>query len=124
MKAKEFIQKFGWNDARVCILNCACPEDRWFMRHGSLVSDQDFDDLKRLVESYELVEKQGGLERVKKAIDGKHIGYTHFYLHSNGRYVFLDHYVDFIPDHAQHIGMFNKAIAEVESCMEVASESN
>ncbi len=124
MNAKEFIQKFGWNDARVCILNCACPEDRWFMRHGDLVSDQDFDDLKHLVESCELVEKLGGLERVKKAIGGKHIGYTHFYLHSNGRYVFLDHYVDFIPDHAHHIGMLNKAIADVESCMEVSSGSN
>lgn len=82
------------------------------------------DQLKQLVESHEVVEKHGGFERVKKAIDGKHIGYTHFYLHSNGRYVFLDHYVDFIPDHAQHIGMFNKAIADVESCLEVSSESN
>ncbi|WP_180109388.1 MULTISPECIES: hypothetical protein [unclassified Acinetobacter] len=76
----------------------------------------DLGDLKRLVESWELVEKLGGLERVKNAINGKHIGYTHFYLHSNNRYVFLDHYVDFIPDHAQHIGMFNNAIADVESC--------
>lgn len=69
MNAKEFIQKFGWNDARVCILNCACPEDRWFMRHGDLVSDQDFDDLKRLVESYELVESFNGLEMAKKFYD-------------------------------------------------------
>ena len=76
-------------------------------------------DLKRLVESHGLVERVGGLDRVKKALDGKHIGYTHFYLHSNDRYVFLDHYVDFIPDHAQHIGMFNKAIKDVEACKEV-----
>ena len=68
MKAKKFIQKFGWNDARVCILNCACPEDRWFMRRGDLVSDQDFDDLKRLVESHELVEKVGGLDDAKSAL--------------------------------------------------------
>lgn len=66
MKANEFIQKFGWNDARVCILNCACPEDRWLMRHGNLVSDQDFDDLKRLVESHELVESYGGLYQARK----------------------------------------------------------
>ena len=75
-----------------------------------------FDDLKHLVDSWELVEKLGGLEKVRKAINGKHIGYTHFYLHSNNRYVFLDHYVDFIPECAQHIGMFNKVIADVESC--------
>src|SRR5690606_7108733 len=77
-------------------------------------------EIKRLVGSHELVERVGGLDRVKKALDGKHIGYTHFYLHSNDRYVFLDHYVDFIPDHAQHIGMFNKAIADVEACKEVS----
>ena len=68
MKANEFVKKFGWNDARVCILNCACPEDRWFMRHGDLVSDQDFDDLKRLVESHELVENWGGLDDAKFAL--------------------------------------------------------
>jgi hypothetical protein len=66
MKANEFIKKFGWNAARTCILNCACPDDRLLMRHGDLISDQDFDDLKRLVESYELVERFGGLEKAKE----------------------------------------------------------
>lgn len=104
MKANEFFKKVGIDAVRSYL---AAYED-------GLTGD-----LKRLVESHELVETLGGFERVKKAIDGKHIGYTHFYLHSNGRYVFLDHYVDFIPDHAQHIGMFNKAIADVESCVGV-----
>src|SRR5690606_6967170 len=125
MKANEFVKEYGIDIARECL------EERpknWETCHLKLSNFElvkyipspldfiDVDDLKRLVESHELVEKQGGLERVKKVIDGKHIGYTHFYLHSNGRYVFLDHYVDFIPDHAQHIGMFNKVIADVESC--------
>jgi hypothetical protein len=95
MNAKEFIQKFGWNDARVCILNCACPEDRWFMRRGDLVSDQDFDDLKRLVESYELVEKLGGLDEAKI----------------------------YVPD-GYKSERLKQAIADVESCMEVPNEPN
>ena len=99
MNAKEFIQKFGWNDARVCILNCACPEDRWFMRRGDLVSDQDFDDLKRLVESHGLVKEHGSLGRAKEYADS---AYT-------------------APEVAVRL---HAAIADVESCMEVSSESN
>lgn len=57
MKANEFVRKFGINDAKCCILNCANPEDRWLMRRGDLISDDAFDDLKRLVESHELIEK-------------------------------------------------------------------
>lgn len=98
MQANEFVKKFGWNDARVCILNCACPEDRWLMRHGEFISDDAFDDLKRLIESYELVEKVGGLSLSK------------------------DLYRDF---ECVHIGLdliecrkLGKAIADVESCYE------
>lgn len=65
MQANKFVEKFGWNDARVCILNCACPEDRWLMRHGEFISDDAFDDLKRLVESWELIESLGGLVKAK-----------------------------------------------------------
>ena len=97
MNAKDFIQKFGWNDARVCILNCTCPEDRWFMRRGDLVSDQDFDDLKRLVESYELVEKLGGLESAKKELQRQSI-------------------LRWINPETERLRV---AIADVESCMEV-----
>lgn len=101
MKANEFFKKVGIKAVKSYI---------------AAYEDHLTDDLKRLVDSWELVEKVGGLEKVRKAINGKHIGYTHFYLHSNNRYVFLDHYVDFIPECAQHIGMFNKVIADVESC--------
>ena len=72
------------------------------------------DDLKRLVESVGIVELLGGIELLKRKIDGKHIGYTHFSINGNGRWIFLDHYIDFIPDSAYHIGMVNKAIADYE----------
>ena len=114
MKAKEFIQKFGWNDARVCILNCACPEDRWFMRRGDLVSDQDFDDLKRLVESYELVAIHGFEE--SKEIVANAPSDDHFYSWTLGG--------SGVRDKTVNIGELRKAIADVESCMEVSSESN
>lgn len=73
MKANEFVKKFGINDAKCCILNCASPEDRWLMRHGNLISDQDFDDLKRLVESHEIVEFHGGLDAAKKELQRQSI---------------------------------------------------
>lgn len=113
MNAKEFIQKFGWNDARVCILNCACPEDRWFMRHGDLVSDQDFDDLKRLVESYELVEKNQGLNGARNVLK----------LLEASLDIGLYHGIDGI-DATTEVPKLRQAIADVESCMEVSSESN
>lgn len=100
MNAKEFIQKFGWNDARVCILNCACPEDRWFMRRGDLVSDQDFDDLKRLVESYELVESYGGIKNTKNKLSTEQ---------GEPYYNYSQPLID----------RLKQAIADVESCMEV-----
>ena len=109
MKANEFVKKFGWNDARVCILNCACPEDRWFMRHGDLVSDQDFDDLKRLVESHELVEIHG-FEKSKEIVANAPSD-DHFYSWTLGD--------SGVRDKTVNIGELRKAIADVESCMEV-----
>lgn len=68
MNAVEFLERFGWNDARLCILNCASPQDRWLMRHGELISDQAFDDLERLVKSWELIAKFDGLEECKRIV--------------------------------------------------------
>lgn len=69
MTAKEFVKQYGWDDARVCILNCACPEDRWLMRHGELISDDDFDELKQLVDAWELIGNFGGLFSLVCTID-------------------------------------------------------
>ena len=112
MKANEFFQKVGIEAVRSYV---AAYED-------ALTGD-----LKRLVESHELVERLGGFERAKKAItlSDKKLGYTHVYLHSNKFYCFLDDSVDYIiPDKAIDIRLALKAIADVESCMEVSSESN
>ena len=36
------------------------------MHWGSLVADSDFDELKRLVESHDLVESYGGVDKIKE----------------------------------------------------------
>lgn len=90
MKANKFVEKFGWGEAKICLLNCASPEDKWLMRQGELICDQDFDDLKRLVESRELVEKLGGINKAK----------------------------DYVPD-GYKSEQLKQAIADVESCLEV-----
>lgn len=112
MKAIEFIKKFGWSEALELYKASLYKEP--FKKEPDTICGVNKADLKRYVDAYELVQLHGGLSRVGNAIKGKHIGYTHFYLSGNGRYVFLDHYNDFIPDYACHIGMFNKAIALVE----------
>ena len=122
MKANEFVKKFGWNDARVCILNCACPEDRWFMRHGDLVSDQDFDDLKRLVESHELTEKFGGLDVCKKIMFQKRLRQpkaTHVLQHhENKKLIQFFSTNQSKPNGSVKLDAIEQAITDVESCME------
>ena len=60
MKANEFVKKFGWDNA-VSMID--------FLENRSRNKSQDkidmLNDLKRLVESHELVEKHGGLENAK-----------------------------------------------------------
>jgi len=107
MKANEFIKKFGWNDAKVCILNCACPEDRWFMRRGDLVSGEDFDDLKRLVESHELVAIHG-FEKSKEIVANAPSD-EHFYSWTLGG--------SGVRDKTVNIGELRKAITDIESCL-------
>ena len=103
MTANEFVKKFGWNAARTCILNCACPDDRWLMRHGDLISDQDFDDLKRLVESYELVDEFGDdVSYLKSYLSECNEVVTHFHLDNWNQTFTRDR--------------LKQAIADVESC--------
>ena len=68
MKANEFVKKFGVHIADHCLNDCASPDDRWFIYHGALIDGEDFDDLKRLVESHELVESKGGLIKAKEIL--------------------------------------------------------
>ena len=75
------------------------------------------DELKRIVESYDLVDELGGFEKAKLHLvaTDKRLGYTHVYLHENGRYCWLDDYIDHIPFCAISIDSATKAIADVES---------
>ncbi|WP_180008295.1 hypothetical protein [Acinetobacter sp. YH12238] len=81
MKANQFVKKFGWYEAKA------------FLSFDSEVeivyTASFFDDLKRLVESHELVENWGGLDDAKFALQ-------------------LVRYPE----------RLKQAIADVESCME------
>lgn len=57
MKANEFIKKYGWEYSKH-ILN----ED------SVILVDLDYENLKRLVESHELVESKGGLTKAKEIL--------------------------------------------------------
>jgi len=63
MKAVDFVKKHGWEEAKkasVSIFNGDVTYKR---------EDINIDDLKRLVESWELVEKHGGLFGTKKGAE-------------------------------------------------------
>lgn len=62
MKANEFVREFGWDEAR-----------RISEAHNSVIDGGDgekfhINDLKRLVESYKLIESLGGLDKCKQDI--------------------------------------------------------
>lgn len=95
MKANEFVKKFGWDIAKreVALIGTI----------AMMCGDNDFNnDLKRLVESLELVEVYGGLEDAKKELQRQSI-------------------LRWINPETERLRV---AIADVESCMEVSSESN
>lgn len=81
----------------------------------SLEDDLSFhtEQLKQLVESHELVEKHGGLISARKYIK---------FLRSSVD-IGLYHGLDDV-DYKTEIPLIEQAIADVESCMEVSSESN
>ena len=54
MRANEFVKKFGWEYAKHILTDDA-----------PLVMDLNYNDLKPLVESHELVEEYGGLDKAK-----------------------------------------------------------
>lgn len=72
MNAINFIQKHSITQAKECLSICASPNDKWFIHEGDLISDSDFDDLKRLVESVELVGKVGGITKAKAQVKQAH----------------------------------------------------
>ena len=95
MKANKFVKKFGWDYAKERMEYCK----------GARLVGMEI-DLKRLVESYELVEIHG-LEQSKEIVknapsDDVYYSWT---LGNSG-----------VKDKTVHVGALRKAIADVESC--------
>ncbi|MEG1234560.1 MAG: hypothetical protein RSE18_12075 [Acinetobacter sp.] len=86
MRANEFVKKFRWGEAKRLV-----DASKFVGVDKSIV---DIDDLKRLVESYELVELCGGLEVAKQ----NQLFLKAHELSKDGDYI-------------------DKAIADVESCL-------
>lgn len=83
--AIEFFKKYGINDAKqlVSMGSGTCEIDDGISFHTN--------DLKRLVESHELVESYGGLEKSKLKVQGNRLSY-------------------------KRLALLSKALADVESC--------
>lgn len=60
MKANEFVKKFGWEKSKLAVRQLLPMEE------GMPVFDYNSEDLRRLVESYELVVDYYGLARAKE----------------------------------------------------------
>lgn len=92
----------------------ACPEC-----YSEKIESEDaaINDLKRLVESLEIINNLGGVEKLTPAFitTDKHVGYTHVRMVGNGRLSFLDDFCDFIPDGSISIKRVMTAIRDHES---------
>ena len=118
MKASEFIKKFGWEVAKDIVKNCppmGFLSNPFIKDNGAcvrvLTKPSDFevkllDDLKRLVESHELV--QVGLPELKKAMfsDSKDLEYVKNWILTVSDKLLTEKGVE-----------LKKAILDVESCL-------
>ena len=110
MKANEFVKNHGIAEAKR-VLNDArgCVGVKLWGRYEFFT-----DDLKRLVESHDLVEKVGGLLSAKANINEMVVDSGSGYVSDGAK----------LYDYDFSFGSLRKAIADVESCVEVSSESN
>lgn len=67
MKANEFVKKFGWDKVKSIVLDFNYNSSNKFIVNLNNNSAISIYDLKRLVESHELVESHGGLPQARKA---------------------------------------------------------
>ena len=108
MKANDFIKKFGLDLAKLDVR----AFESGFIKREDIVEHYGFDildDLKRLVESHELVAIHGFEESKEIVANAPSDG--HFYSWTLGG--------SGVRDKTVNIGELRKAIADVESCMEV-----
>ena len=94
MKANEFVKKFGWEKAKKIVGGFNYNSSNKFITSLKDNSAIHIDDLKRLVESHELVEKVGGLENAKT----------------------FDEDSVYCIAHLTDLDSLKKSIADVESC--------
>lgn len=94
MKANDFVKKYGWEEAKKVIKNAHWEDISYGNGHyySNSCSKDDvlLDDLKRLIESHDLLEKLGGLDKAE------------------------DFYNSFGTPSGEH--RIYQAIADVESC--------
>ncbi|WP_139851329.1 hypothetical protein [Acinetobacter pullicarnis] len=115
MNAFEFVKEKGIGEAKAFLDLPEYTIDQLMMLQAGLCCA----DLKRIVDSHEIVSKLGGVDRAKRNLisTDRRLGYTHVYLHGNGFYCFLDDYVDYIiPERAIDIKSAIQAIRDVEAC--------
>ena len=109
MKANEFVKKYGLNKAKVLLstqgktianLKSEHTAEQLKEYQGYIVSDDlmSLVELKRLVESHELVIEHGSIDRAKM-------------------------YAESIYTAPEVVERLKQAIADVESCMEVTNEN-
>ena len=126
MKANEFVKKHGWNSL---LIAKTLPKFNRYKYVIFYADEIDFSnefhagrksymfevvEVKRLVESHELVAVHG-FEKSKEIVANAPSD-DHFYSWTLGG--------SSVRDKTVNIGELRKAIADVESCMEVSSESN
>lgn len=126
MNAVEFVKKYGWEEAKDVPNHVAWCEKSYCtkLKHGCIKNDHDccvdVDDLKSLVDSYELVESVGGLEIAKKITFQKRLRNdkaTHFIQHSeNQKLIQLISRNQKKPESSIEFKKFEQAIADVEKC--------
>lgn len=90
MKANEFVKKLGWEESKKHLLEVREAVNQTPYKHSA----EDFsNDLKRLIESHELVKEHGSLGGAKEYADSVYTA----------------------PEVAERL---HAAIADMESCME------
>lgn len=94
MKANEFFKAMGINAVRQ------------FLENDNIRTKEMHDDLKRLVESHELVEKVGGLLSAKANINEMVVDSGSGYVSDGAK----------LYDYDFSFGSLRKSIADVESC--------
>lgn len=95
MKANEFFKAMGIKAVRQ------------FLENDNIRTKEMHDDLKRLVESHELVEKVGGLLSAKANINEMVVDSGSGYVSDGAK----------LYDYDFSFGSLRKAIADVESCL-------